>query len=256
MGEEEIPLAGGNLTRVVRVGNTVRRELKASSVTQHALLHHLEAQGFEAAPRFLGIDDTGREMLSFIPGDTGFVPYLYSEDVLIGAAKLLRRYHDATQNFVAPPNAVWMFEPMQPYEVICHGDFAPYNLMYANQRPTAIIDFDTIRPGPRVLDVSYAVYWFAPFQFEGDLRELSLSELRAGNPRLKKFCKEYGIQPSIELIAEVIARLQTMCNWLHDGAKRGDPVISRMVVEGHLQAWQITLEGVQAHRTQLEQNVT
>ncbi|MEU0570392.1 hypothetical protein ABZ297_34080 [Nonomuraea sp. NPDC005983] len=35
----------------------------------HALLAHLNDAGFRGAPRPLGIDDRGREVLTFAPGD-------------------------------------------------------------------------------------------------------------------------------------------------------------------------------------------
>ncbi|MEK8169329.1 hypothetical protein NKH77_04555 [Streptomyces sp. M19] len=34
----------------------------------HALLAHLHEVGFRAAPRPLGIDDQGREVLTYLPG--------------------------------------------------------------------------------------------------------------------------------------------------------------------------------------------
>jgi hypothetical protein len=36
----------------------------------HALLRHLEDVGFDDAPRALGFDNQGREMLTYLPGDT------------------------------------------------------------------------------------------------------------------------------------------------------------------------------------------
>ena len=36
---------------------------------EHELLRYLEKQGFEEAPNFIGSDDKGREILSFIPAD-------------------------------------------------------------------------------------------------------------------------------------------------------------------------------------------
>ena len=48
---EEIPLMGGRATPgVVRVGNTVRRPVKADAEYTDALLLHLERCGFEGAP--------------------------------------------------------------------------------------------------------------------------------------------------------------------------------------------------------------
>jgi len=36
----------------------------------HAVLRHLERAGFDGAPRVLGFDDRGREVLTFLDGNT------------------------------------------------------------------------------------------------------------------------------------------------------------------------------------------
>ena len=74
-GQVEIPLAGGDVTEgVVRVGDTVRRPVGPHSPLVHALLAHLESIGFEGAPRFLGIDEAGREVLSYVDGEVAGRP--------------------------------------------------------------------------------------------------------------------------------------------------------------------------------------
>ena len=65
----EIPLSGGNMsTGVVRAGDTVRRPAGPWTPAVHALLTHLHEAGFRGAPRPLGVDDRGREILTFVPG--------------------------------------------------------------------------------------------------------------------------------------------------------------------------------------------
>ena len=66
----EVLLPGGftNAGRVIRIGDTVRRPWRPTTPATKALLEHLERVGFDGAPRFLGADDRGREILSFIPG--------------------------------------------------------------------------------------------------------------------------------------------------------------------------------------------
>src|SRR3954454_9334545 len=73
----EILLIGGTANRglVVRVGDTVRRPQRPTSPATHALLRHLAAVGFAGAPRFLGVDEQGREVLSYIPGTAVTPPY-------------------------------------------------------------------------------------------------------------------------------------------------------------------------------------
>src|SRR4051794_31386189 len=65
----EVPLSGGRLTAgVVRVGDPVRRPTGPHSAFVHALLTHLEAVGYAGAPRLLGVDEHGREILSSLAG--------------------------------------------------------------------------------------------------------------------------------------------------------------------------------------------
>ena len=78
MVEPEIPLEGGSHSGVVRVGETVRRETRPWSSSVHDLLRHLDREGFAGAPRALGFDDQGREVLTYIEGEAGrgdsFIP--------------------------------------------------------------------------------------------------------------------------------------------------------------------------------------
>ncbi len=49
--EPEVPLTGGDMTAVVRVGDTVRRTAGPWTPAVHALLRHLRAAGFTQIPR-------------------------------------------------------------------------------------------------------------------------------------------------------------------------------------------------------------
>jgi aminoglycoside phosphotransferase (APT) family kinase protein len=52
---------------------------------------------------------------------------------------------------------------IDPIEVMCHGDFAPYNVTIVDGEAFGIIDFDTLHPGPKMWDIAYAVYRWVPF---------------------------------------------------------------------------------------------
>jgi len=90
--QEEVPLQAGptNAGLVIRVGDTVRRPLRPTSLATKALLDHLEGTSvFDSAPRYLGVDDCGREVLSFIPGQVALPPYpdwALTDDALISVA--------------------------------------------------------------------------------------------------------------------------------------------------------------------------
>jgi hypothetical protein len=83
---------------VVRVGDTVRRPHHPQSYAIAAYLDHLERQGFQGAPRYLGRDSSGRDVLTFIEGDVAGASegvgdlirrreqwLLANEDAIIGA---------------------------------------------------------------------------------------------------------------------------------------------------------------------------
>jgi hypothetical protein len=150
---DETPLTGGRVTKgVVRIGDTVRRPISTSRLLQHDLLRHLETKGFGPAPSFLGIDAQGREILSYMEGSVPTDLGHFTDLQLAAAARLLRRFHDATVDFgpVADANA----------EVLCHNDFGPPNAVFRDGVPYALIDFDTIAPGSRIWDIGYsALSW-------------------------------------------------------------------------------------------------
>jgi hypothetical protein len=114
---------------VVRVGDTVRRPAGPHTPAVHALLSYLREAGFEGAPRPLGIDEHGREILSYVEGT---VPWpdrfglLGPGDRLARAARLIRDFHDAVTGFVAPAGARW--QVLIPAEgkddIIAHHDLA------------------------------------------------------------------------------------------------------------------------------------
>ncbi|MDN4071316.1 hypothetical protein QYF50_25830 [Paenibacillus vini] len=101
MSKHEEAMNGGNINKVVRAGETVRREAKPNPFV-HELLEHLEKMQFTYSPRYLGQDDQGREILSYLEGDAPgnkypeIEEYMWSDEVLISLGKLLRIYHDAT----------------------------------------------------------------------------------------------------------------------------------------------------------------
>ncbi|WP_419912241.1 phosphotransferase [Hoeflea sp.] len=257
--DEEIPLSGGNTnTGVVRVGDTVRRGISRSSNTVQQLLLHLEAKGFSGSPRFLGLDDKNREILTFVPGETGVEPTIWTTiDPLVETARMLRQYHDATIDLVAvEPH--WKFEhpKRSEHEVICHNDFAPYNFVFSGDRPCAILDFDLAGPGPRIWDVAYAAYWMTPLSFNAaDMVSFAEADITAGSPRLKLFCKTYYIPPDRALTETVADVLRHMANEKAAQEILGVQAARRLKQGGHFEHWQKEADAFQARLSQLQANL-
>lgn len=54
-----------------------------------------------------------------------------------------------------------------PLQVV-HGDWHPGNLLYGGARVVGVIDYDTVRLGPRIVDVANGVLQFSVTRSEGD----------------------------------------------------------------------------------------
>lgn len=228
---EEV-LAGGNSTVVVRRGDTVRRTAGPWTPTVQALLRHLRAQGVTEVPEPLGLDDQGREVLSFLPGDVANYPladWLWDESVLRDAGALLRRLHDASVGFLAgtaqagPPEArTWQTPAHEPAEVVCHNDVAPYNMVFRDGTLVGLIDFDTASPGPRIRDLAFLGYRLAPLVADaagGDGSDVvgRLDPL----VRLDVLVEAYGLPFSRrELLVAMTARLGDIATDAEDRAAR------------------------------------
>ena len=157
-------LAGGNSNAVERIGDTVHRMPGPWTPAVHRLLLALHFAGIDGVPKPLGFDAQGREILTYLDGDTGNYPlpgWLWSAAIVDEAGGLLRRIHDASVPLLAQ-DLVWATPARQPAEVVCHNDVAPYNMAFEQGRLVGLFDFDTAAPGPRIWDLAYLAYRLAP----------------------------------------------------------------------------------------------
>ncbi|GGN27403.1 phosphotransferase [Lentzea pudingi] len=247
--DEEL-LTGGGLNQVFRVGDAVRRPAGPWAPRVHELLRRLAPLGIAPVP--LGLDDE-HELLSYLPGEVGHV-HPSGDQALIESALLLRRLHDASVPFLDSLRDEasrlgldldgrqsrdetsrlgldldgWQFAAREPVEVVLHGDFAPYNIVFTDGRPTGVFDWDGAHPGPRWWDVSWAVIQFV----------LALPDDRERRTRL--FCETYGIDYDAE---HVLIRLDDMIHTI-----RTHPAFVLQRAEGHVDHYLRLVRYVQATR--------
>ena len=151
----EVPLPRGDVTEaVVRVGDTVRRPHQPGSDAVARYLDHLERVGFDRAPRYLGRDRQGRDVLDFL---AGAVPgarlpgWAVTDDVLAAVARLTRDLVAAGAGWLpgpevrfprdivaTPPVPLPAGEPL----VVAHGDVTPQNVVFRDGAPWGVVDFD------------------------------------------------------------------------------------------------------------------
>lgn len=224
---------GGNLNDAVRVGDSVRRRAGPWTPAVHSLLRFLEREGFPA-PRVVGVDEQGREILEYIEGEAHAgnpVPLpdsVFREDHMIGAARLLRRYHDIVARFRPPPDAAWRLVGPEPHELICHNDWSPWNALFRDGRFALTVDWDLAGPGPRIWDVANAAYCWVPL-IAGATAVPGIHE-RAR--RLRVFCEAYGLEDRSSLLGAVRDRIIYVGKFIVDQAKSGDPGFSKIAARG------------------------
>ncbi len=186
----------------VRVGDTVRRPARSEPGVPD-LLRHLEAVGFDGAPRYLGIDDRGREVLSFVEGDVPLPPYpawSMTDRALADLGALVRRFHVAAASFRPPAVAAWAVDWADPTggvgaadRTISHNDLFPENVVFRDGRVVALIDFAMAAPGRPLWDLAIAAEVWGPL---GDPRRRDQHPLDLdGISRTGVLARGYGLEP-------------------------------------------------------------
>jgi len=243
------PLAGGHVNEVVRIGETVRRPMPARADYIHDLLRLLAHYDWPAAPRYLGTDEEGREILTYVSGHVAWAPAqppaIWTRESLVRVVKLVRQFHDLTAGTGLAEDA----------EVVCHNDLSPRNTVYrddgAGLRPYAFIDWDFAAPGRRVHDVAHVCWQFLNL---GPSRSspsgpAQLIGLIADSYELRK--RDRG-----ELIETILWWQERCWRGIRDGAESGDEHLRVLRDGGHVEAIQAAYAWVEEHRTALAAALT
>lgn len=243
--ETETPLGGGFVNNVVRVGGTVRRRLARDRPFARELLGFLERAGWPGAPRFLGVDDDGREVLSYIDGHVPWSgvdepPGVYDEGAVAGVARLLRGLHDLTAGSALAGEE----------EVVCHNDVNLSNTVYREQadglwRPVALIDWDLAGPGQRLQDLGHlGWHWAAGTTSSPD----------AAVHLLRVAADSYGVTEDQRrhLVEAVLWWQDRTWRGIQQGIDAGDPAMARLEAAGAVGFVRADWEWTMRHRAALE----
>jgi tRNA A-37 threonylcarbamoyl transferase component Bud32 len=217
----------GLLNEVVRVGDTVRRRalLPMDRSFAESLLTRLSSEGFEGAPRFLGHDDEGRQILSWIEGDVRTGP---CDDAVEDVFRLVRRFHD-----LAPD--------------VCHNDLSPRNTVFPRERSRGpvFIDWDLAAPGRAIEDVAHACWQFLALGPDRTVDEAA--------PLLRRAADAYGLgaQGRAVLVDEIAAWQQRCADGIAERAAAGMAPMQALVDRGAVQDVREARAWVVAHRAAL-----
>ncbi|WP_225726740.1 MULTISPECIES: phosphotransferase [unclassified Nocardia] len=137
---------------IVVAGDRVFRPPPPRAAFVHELLEYFAEAEWLHAPRYLGSDSQGREILSHIPGFAGseLTEEVRSTAALAAVARLVREFHDLTAGHPLAGSG----------EVVCHNDLSPKNTIYRLAVPVALIDWDLAAPGRRIHDVAHLCWQY------------------------------------------------------------------------------------------------
>jgi len=230
VSEELLP--GGFVNAVVRVGDTVRRPAAAAFVRD--LLRHFESRGWSGAPRYLGVDARGRDVLTFIDGD---VPWQKAGGMppaaaLVAVARMVREFHDLTAGGELAGSA----------EVVCHNDLSPKNTVYRAGRPVAFIDWDIAAPGMRIHDVAHVCWQYVGLGPE-------VTDIDEAARLVRVVADGYGLADRAGLV-ETILWWQDRC-WrgIEAAAEAGKPAMVRLRELGAVDEVRAAYEWTARHLT-------
>lgn len=114
------------------------------------------------APKFLGVDEQGRQILEFIEGRAVDPAPWQSDDVvnaaqLGAAAAMLAELHAATSTFDPPAGERPRRNLANAGDVWTHGDVGYSNLVFSGRKLVAAIDWEFAAPGHRYNDLAALV---------------------------------------------------------------------------------------------------
>ncbi|TCC52650.1 trifolitoxin immunity protein [Kribbella capetownensis] len=210
-GVDEVELQGGFVNVVVRRGDVVLREAGERAGFVREVLAGLEAWG--GAPRFLGVEEDGRERLSFIDGyvawERPWKPAVTSPETLRSVGRLVREFHDLTAGTALAGDQ----------EVVCHNDLSPKNTVYTNDatRAIAFIDWDLAAPGPRINDIAFICWQYA-----------DLGNLDRVIPQWQSLLAGYGPANTRSLIPSILNWQTQAADGIDRAAKAGNRAMQHL----------------------------
>lgn len=241
MIDDEAPLAGGKLNTVVRVGDTVRRAAGPWTPTVHALLTHVRSRGFDLCPEPFGLDNQGREVLTYVPGQTTgwtmpWPDWTRDEALLAEVGSAAAAYHRAVADFRPAGEVEWFFGPaaLSPDQIVCHHDIAPYNVVVADGHLCAVIDWDLAGPGTVRSELAFIAWQWVPLHDPVVTSMFGWSEPPDRGRRLRVLLDAYGMYSREGFIDDVIVRIELNRDTIVRKAAEGDASYLRLQEEGHV----------------------
>lgn len=252
----EVRLPGGNTTGAVLIDGVIHKRASPWTPTVHALLRYLEEVGFPGAPRALGFDSSGREMLSYLPGETigdrdPWPAWVWADSMLVQVGQWLRRLHDLTADFRPPADERWFIGGvMRPGLIAGHQDAAPYNAVVDGERLVGFCDWDIAGPSSREWDLAFSMLPWVPLAPDapGPSDAAGTGEPDAGerSRRFHLLLDAYGFEGDREVFGSVVPqRARRQAGVIRRMAAAGDPAcVALLPIAGLLESSAVDVEAL------------
>jgi Phosphotransferase enzyme family len=232
-------LEGGYVDGAVRVGDTVRRQAGPWTPAVHALLSYLADQGFTSAPRPLGFDERGREVLTYLEGETighrkPRPAWVHAEDTLIQVARWMREFHQIVAGFVPPSGAIWRGGgTWAPGLIVAHNDATTHNAAWHQGTLTGFFDWDFAGPATAEWDLALAGFAWVPLHLRSIVAADGFTDFAARPRRLDLFLTTYCWSgTTADFLAVVEARMRAHAAAIREMAAAGEQAFRRLVLQG------------------------
>jgi hypothetical protein len=225
-GEEKLP--GGNVGGAVRVGDTVRRPTGPWTPAVHALLRYLEGR-VPGVPRVLGFDNTGREVLEYLPGEVvDLAGERLPEARLVALVKWVRLLHTAVPQYSHPgPWRMWrVAEPT----LVGHNDLGAYNLCWRGDELAGVFDWDLAGPTNPLMELAFVAWNGVPMWAVDQSPDVYVE---AAVRRVTLIADTYGGIEPLDLLHAIPARIELMVEGIPRAAAAGDVGMANLVAGGH-----------------------
>ena len=246
-------LSGGRQTGIYKSGKTVIRPRTPFSENIHQFLRDIRKAGFTKCPVPHGFDENGNEVLEYIEGDVSNYPLsreFSSLEIVYSAGRVLNQFHAASETVFKSinKNLQWLLPNRSQPQLICHGDYAPYNVVVKNAEVIGMIDFDTIHFGTKPDDIAYGMYRWATLFRQSSPDRIGPLEMQI--KRAKVFCDGYGLSAESRagLVDVMIKKIEALVLFMRENAKAGNQAFVQNIRDGHDTGYEGDVEYLKGNR--------
>ncbi len=230
---EDERLLAGNVGGAVLIGDTVRRPTGPWTPAVHALLAYLEPR-LPHIPRVQGLDEKGREVLTYLPGRVVDISSeRLNERQIASVVGWTRAFHAAVSGFSHP--GPWRYFPLPSPTIIGHNDIAPYNACFNGNELAGVFDWDLAGPTTPLFELAFIAWNCVPLW-----TDIGPS---AAASRLTLIASTYGGVDPLDILHAVPPRIQAMLDGIPVAAA-GDAGMANLMANGEPEQSRRSLAGL------------